>query len=66
MQKRWECLECRSHTFIEECVNCGSLSLREVEATPGDLRNADVPKSSGARGWQANVLPTPGITPPPA
>ena len=56
MRQRWECVDCRSHTFVDECVNCGSGRLREVEETPGDRASADAPLSPGARKWQRDML----------
>jgi len=44
---------------MEECVNCGSMSLGVVEATPGDIRNAAAPLGLGARKWQREMLLAP-------
>jgi len=59
MRKRRECLDCRSHTLVDECVNCGSTRLQPVMPTPGDIRNAAAPPGPGALKWQRTMLETP-------
>jgi hypothetical protein len=60
MRTRRECLDCTSHTFMDECVNCGSTRLRVIEKTLGDVLLAGVPMSAGARRWQRDMLGMPG------
>lgn len=60
MHRRWECVDCGSHTLMDECVNCGSTNLRLVRETPGDITNADLPPSPGAKRWQHDMLENPG------
>ncbi len=49
---RSQCTRCDSQTFGSTCPACGSMHLRSVEMTAGDVANADAPLTVAALQFQ--------------
>jgi len=57
---RQECVACLAQTYRDTCSTCGSMNLRPLTPSSGDLRRVgDLPLSLEAlRTWRRDALPS--------